>query len=88
MKLNNYFDKIICINLDRRPDRWREAQEQFKKAGITVERFSAVDGNPRGWAHVNDAIEGKSINDIKNMFMCNLKKVFKFSLWPVIKIIF
>ncbi len=34
MKLNNYFDKIICINLDRRPDRWKEAQEQFKNAGI------------------------------------------------------
>ena len=66
MKLNNYFDKIICINLDRRPDRWKEAQEQFKNAGITVERFSAVDGNPRRWAHVNDAIEGKSINDIKS----------------------
>ena len=66
MKLNNYFDKIICINLDRRPDRWIEAQEQFKNAGITVERFSAVDGNTRGWAHVNDAIEGKSINDIKS----------------------
>ena len=65
MKLNDYFDKIICINLDRRPDRWREVQEQFKKAEIKAERFSAVDGNPRRWAHVKDAVEGKGINDIK-----------------------
>ena len=66
MKINDYFDKIICINLDRRPDRWAEVQLQFIKAGITnVERFSAVDGNPRGWGHVKDRIEGKGINYIK-----------------------
>ena len=67
MKINDYFDKIICINLDRRPDRWREVQAQFKKAGISAQRFSAIDGNPRGYAHVKDDPTGKrSINDIKH----------------------
>lgn len=43
MKLNDYFDKIYCINLDERPDRWEQALTQFKKVGIkNVERFSAV----------------------------------------------
>lgn len=44
--LNTYFDKIYCINLDRRPDRWAECEEIFKKHGLEVERVSAVDGNP------------------------------------------
>lgn len=44
--LEKYFDKIYCINLDRRPDRWGLVQEQFDKHNIKVERFSAVDGNP------------------------------------------
>jgi GR25 family glycosyltransferase involved in LPS biosynthesis len=45
MSLNNYFDKIYCINLDRRTDRWDKCKEQFDKLGIEVERFSAIDGN-------------------------------------------
>jgi GR25 family glycosyltransferase involved in LPS biosynthesis len=44
--LKKYFDKTYCINLDRRPDRWEQAQSEFKKHNITVERFSAIDGNP------------------------------------------
>jgi glycosyl transferase family 25 len=43
MKLNEYFDKIYCINLDERPDRWEECILEFKKIGITnIERFSAI----------------------------------------------
>lgn len=44
--LNTYFDKIYCINLDRRPDRWAECEAIFKKHDLVVERVSAVDGNP------------------------------------------
>lgn len=44
-ELNKYFDKIYCVNLDRRPDKWQESQEEFEKWGIkNVERFSAHDG--------------------------------------------
>jgi len=44
--LNTYFDKIYCINLDRRPDRWKECEDVFAKHDLQVERVSAVDGNP------------------------------------------
>lgn len=49
MNINNYFDKIVCINLKRRPDRWSEMEIQFKKHGLNVLRIDAVDGNPMGW---------------------------------------
>lgn len=42
--LNDYFDKIVCINLDRRTDRWKKCQTQFKEFNLKVERFSAIDG--------------------------------------------
>lgn len=40
------FDKIIYINLDRRPDRNLNVIEQIKKVGLEkiTERFSAIDG--------------------------------------------
>ena len=50
----DYFDKIYCINLDSRPDRWKQAQKEFDKVGILdrVERFSAMtsknEGGPQG----------------------------------------
>lgn len=43
--INEYFDKIYCINLDRRLDRWIKTVEQFKYFNIRVERFSAIDGD-------------------------------------------
>ena len=43
--MTNLFDKIYCINLDHRTDRWEECQEEFKKWSIpSVDRVSAVDG--------------------------------------------
>jgi GR25 family glycosyltransferase involved in LPS biosynthesis len=44
-KLNEYFDKIYCINLDRRPDRWEKCSNLFERDGIIVDRFSAIDKN-------------------------------------------
>lgn len=41
--LFNYIDKIYCVNLDRRPDRWKKVSREFEKAGLSVERFSAID---------------------------------------------
>lgn len=44
--LNYFFDRIYCINLDRRPDRWGESLKEFEKWGIkNFERFPAFDGN-------------------------------------------
>lgn len=42
--INQYFDKVFCINLDRRPDKWAESLEEFNRIGLTVERVSGVDG--------------------------------------------
>ena len=40
------FPSRVCINLDRRPDRWGRMQQEFTRHGIDgVRRFSAIDGN-------------------------------------------
>ena len=47
--IDTYFDSILCINLDRRRDRWAEAQEELRLCEIRrCERFSAID-DPRGY---------------------------------------
>ncbi len=40
----DYFDRIYCINLDSRPERWAAARIEFSKLGIQdrVERISGV----------------------------------------------
>jgi len=49
MKINDYFDKVYCINLDKRTDRWAQAQTEFKKLGIEndVIRWTGVE-HPNG----------------------------------------
>ena len=43
MRVNEYFDKVVVINLDRRKDRLEKVDAQLQELGITYERFSAVD---------------------------------------------
>lgn len=43
-EINEYFDKIYCINLSRRDDRWRMVKNEFDSKGISVDRFFGVDG--------------------------------------------
>ena len=77
MGINKYFDKIYCVNLDRRPNRWEEGKSEIDKHGLTVERFSAIDGNPNSiktnpgvtdgdvgctLSHYNIILEAKSNN--------------------------
>lgn len=50
MTLNDYFDKIICINLDKRTDKWTDCLAQFEKYHLTVERFSGHDRSI-GWGN-------------------------------------
>ncbi len=45
--INDVFSKVIVINLDRRPDRYRAVQAQLDVLGIRAERFTAVDGKDR-----------------------------------------
>jgi glycosyl transferase family 25 len=50
MSFSDYFDKALCINLDRRPDRWEESLKEFNKIGIdNVKRISALDGKTIGY---------------------------------------
>lgn len=42
--LNNYFDQVFCINLDRRPERLQRFSEMADKFGFTFTRWPAVDG--------------------------------------------
>jgi len=60
MLLNQLFPHKICINLDRRPDRWQRMQTEFARYGVEdVRRFSAVDGStvqlPANWNHTAGA---------------------------------
>lgn len=43
--MNNFFDKVYLINLDRRTDRMNECEKEFKKYNIVYERISAFDGS-------------------------------------------
>jgi GR25 family glycosyltransferase involved in LPS biosynthesis len=50
------FPTTVCINLDRRPDRWQRLQAELAHHGFqSVKRFSAIDGNvieiPAHWNH-------------------------------------
>jgi glycosyl transferase family 25 len=58
--IDEVFPYQICINLDRRPDRWRQMQRKFNQNGIhSVQRFSALDGEslklPENWIHTRGA---------------------------------
>lgn len=55
----DYFDRIFCINLDHRKDRWERSLQEFRKAGIEnrVERFPAIfiQDNPAYGNHLSHA---------------------------------
>lgn len=42
--LNDYFEKIYCVNLEKRPERWESSLKQFSQHNICAERYNAVDG--------------------------------------------
>ena len=43
--LSSYFDKIYCINLDERIERWTQSKEEFSRVGFNeVTRFSGING--------------------------------------------
>ena len=48
MQINDFFDRIVLINLDRRPDRLAEFEKQSREHGITFVRHSAADAQTLG----------------------------------------
>jgi len=80
MKINDFFEKIYCINIDRRTDRWESCLVEFKKHDLEVERFSATDGNidnyNLGYPYDNELAGAIShLNVIKKAKELNLKNV-------------
>lgn len=77
--INEYFDKIFYINLDRSVERNRLAQEEFKKHGLHVDRVSGVDGKtlkPTG--NITPGEMGCSLSHsgiLKNMVENNWKRI-------------
>ncbi len=58
--VNETFPYRVCINLDRRPERWQSMQRKFDQHGIhSVRRFQALDGDkmklPANWVHTPGA---------------------------------
>jgi glycosyl transferase family 25 len=58
--INEAFPHKVCVNLDRRPERWRSMQRKFAEHDIRpVRRFSALDGErleiPPHWRHTPGA---------------------------------
>lgn len=43
--MNDYFDKVICINRESRTDRWDHFVAMCRKHGILSDRFEAHEGN-------------------------------------------
>ena len=59
--VNRLFPYKVCINLDRRKDRWKRVQFKFRQQDIVdVRRFSAIDGAlqimPKTWTHTSGAL--------------------------------
>jgi GR25 family glycosyltransferase involved in LPS biosynthesis len=53
MHINNYFDRIVVINLDRRIDRLRQFESQVNDLGIDFVRYSAIDAQVLGISPMN-----------------------------------
>ena len=47
MKLNEIFDRVAVINLDKRTDRMEEFDRQAKEIGLEYIRYSAVEAIPK-----------------------------------------
>jgi len=41
--LNDKFERIYCINLDKRTDRWQEASSLFERFGVKVQRIPGME---------------------------------------------
>ena len=48
MILNSFFDRVVLINLARRPDRLEKFTAQAKSVGLEFERFDAIDAREEG----------------------------------------
>ena len=76
MKLDNFFEKIFCINLDIRTDRWNYCKQEFLKYNLlsAVNRYSAC-VNPTS---IIQGITSSHLNIIEYAKEQKLQNVFIF----------
>lgn len=60
--VNNVFDRVFVINLDRRADRMAYMHRRLSRHGICYERFPAIDGSsPEVRAHYQRYLESRPV---------------------------
>lgn len=65
----NYINSVLdiyCINLKRSEDRWKHCEDEFRKYGLTVKRFDAIDGKTISKKELIDKKIITHTNDIDN----------------------
>jgi GR25 family glycosyltransferase involved in LPS biosynthesis len=72
--LNDYFDKLYCINLDKRTDRWQLVEPEFKKHGLDVERVPGYDGSKLNLEFPPEIREGAVGCSLSHLFTIKLAK--------------
>jgi len=83
MRLFDYFDKVYCVNLDRREDRFENFKKEVEKYNLgEFERFSAYDGKTIDMSKYNTGLNPgelglvlSNMEIIKNAKLNNLKNI-------------
>jgi len=80
MRLFDYFDKVYCINLDRRKDRLENFKKEVEKYNLgEFERFSAYDGKTLDMPKYNTTLNPGELGVIlSNIDIINDAKIKKY----------
>ncbi len=81
----NYFEKVYCINLDSREDRWNQAQEEFKRNNIVAERVSAVEGAKLNLDFPPEIKEGAVGCSLSHLFIMKMAKQLNLESYLVLE---
>jgi len=74
IKLNDFFDVIFCINLERSTDRWNIVSKKFKERKIIVSRFEGLD-------KLSPVIQAQFRDHQKANITSKLKRMGRFAIW-------
>lgn len=77
MNFGSYFDKVFCINLDSRLDRWESATEEFEKHSLEVERIPGIDGSKMNLDFPDEIKEGAVGCALSQLFAIKYAKQLK-----------
>ena len=77
LMINKYFEKIFCINLDSRKDRWDESKQEFEKYNLKVERIPAISGKSMNLEFPDEIREGAVGCSLSQLFALKLAKQYE-----------